>query len=186
MGRLIYLMNVSLDGFIETPDHSLGWATVDEELHDWFNDLTGALDATLYGRRLYELMAAAWPTMPDDPTATRTELDFARAWLAMPKIVFSSTLDEVAWNSRLERGDVVEALPRLRDEFQGDIGIGGPTLAAPCIRRGLVDEFRLVVHPVILGAGAPFFPELDAPIPLRLFETRTFASGVQYLGYRRA
>lgn len=183
MGRLIYMLNVSLDGFVETPDHSLDWATVDDELHTWFNDRTRELDASIYGRRLYEVMAAYWPTGASDPAATETERDFARIWNAMPKVVFSTTLTAVEWNSRLVRGDVAEELARLRQEFGGDLDVGGPTLAAEFIRRGLVDEYRLVVHPVVLGAGTPFFPPLDSPIPLRLIETRTFRSGVVYLGY---
>lgn len=183
MGRLIYMLNVSLDGFIETPDHSLGWTKIDDELHTWFNDRTRELDASIYGRRLYEVMAAYWPTAEADPAITEPVREFARVWNAMPKIVFSTTLRAVEWNSRLVRGDVTEQLARLRQEFQGDLDVGGPTLAAEFIRRGLVDAYRLVVHPVILGAGTPFFPPLESPIPLRLVETRTFRSGVVYLGY---
>jgi dihydrofolate reductase len=183
MGKLIYSMNVSLDGYVETPDHSLDWATVDEELHSWFNDQAREMDASLYGRRMYELMAAYWPTAESDPSATKAEQDYARIWKPLPKVVFSSTLTAVDWNSRLVTGDVGEELARLRTEFDGDLDIGGPTLASQFIRRGLVDEYRLVVHPVVLGAGTPFFPMLDSRIPLRLTETRTFESGVIYLGY---
>ena len=183
MGKLIYMLNVSLDGYVETPDHSLDWTVVDDELHSWFNDQTRQLDASLYGRRLYELMAAYWPTAESDPSTTETEREFARLWNAMPKIVFSSTLESVEWNSRLVRGDIDEELARLRTEFDGDLDVGGATLASAFIRRGLVDEYRLVVHPVILGAGTPFWPKLDAPIPLQLTDTHRFASGVLYLGY---
>lgn len=183
MGRLIYLLNVSLDGFVETPDHSTDWTAVDDELLTWFNDRTRELDASIYGRRLYEVMAAYWPTGESDPAATEPMREFARVWNAMPKVVFSTTLSSVEWNSRLVRGDVADELGRLRQEFQGDLGVGGATLAAEFIRRGLVDEYWLVVHPVVLGAGTPFFPPLDGPIPLRLIESRTFRSGVVYLGY---
>jgi dihydrofolate reductase len=185
MGRLIYLMNVSLDGFVETPDHSLDWTNVDEELHTWFNDELRRTDAELYGRRLYEVMAAYWPTAEADPSATDAMLDFARIWNAKPKIVFSTTLDAVDGNSRLVKGDVGEHLARLRTEFDGDLSVGGPTLASAFIRRGLIDEYRLLVHPVVLGAGTPFFPTLDDRIGLRLTETRTFASGVVLLSYSR-
>lgn len=183
MGKLIYLLNVSLDGYVETPDHSLAWTTVDEELHSWFNDQLRQLDASLYGRRMYELMAAYWPTAEADPAATPAMRDFARIWNAMPKVVFSSTLDQVEWNSRLVRGDVGEELARLRREFDGDLDVGGATLAASFIRRGLVDEYRLVIHPVVLGAGTPFFPPVESPIPLRLTESHRFSSGVVYMGY---
>jgi len=183
MGRLIYSLNVSLDGYVETPDHSLDWANVDEELHTWFNDRARELDASLYGRRLYELMAAFWPTVASDPSAPAYMLDFARIWSATPKIVFSSTLTTVDPNSRLVRGDVSEELARLRTEFDGDLDVGGPTLASAFIRRGLVDVYGLIIHPVILGAGTPYFPELESPLRLRLTETHKFASGVVYMGY---
>lgn len=186
MGKLIYLLNVSLDGYVETPDHSPAWAVPDDELHTWFNDQTRGLDASLYGRRLYEVMAAHWPTGESDPSATEPMREFARIWNAMPKIVFSSTLESVEWNSRLVRGDVGEELARLRTEFDGDLAVAGATLASAFIRRGLVDEYRLVVHPVVLGAGTPFWPPLDEPIRLRLTETRTFESGVMYLRYAAA
>ncbi len=185
MGKLIYTLNVSLDGYIETPDHGLDWATVDDELHSWFNDELRTIDASLYGRRLYEVMAAYWPTGETDPDSTETMREFARIWNGIPRFVFSKTLEEVQWNSRLVRGDVSEVLARIREEFDGDLEVGGPTLAAEFIRRGLVDEYRLVVHPVVLGAGTPFFPPLDEPLRLRLVDTRRFASGALYLGYAR-
>ncbi len=183
MGKLIYSMNISLDGFVETQDHGLDWVLIDEELHTWFNDQARRADAFLYGRRLYEVMTAYWPTAESDPSATESMLDFARVWNAKPKVVFSTSLEKVEWKSRLVTGDVGEELARLRVEFDGDLAVGGPTLASAFIERGLVDEYRLLVHPVILGAGTPFFPVLDRPIGLRLLETRTFGSGVVYLGY---
>jgi dihydrofolate reductase len=183
MGKLVYSMNVSLDGYIETRDHAIDWTIPDEELHRWFNDRTRESDAFLYGRRLYELMAAYWPTAESDPAATDYELDFARVWTEKPKVIFSSTLKSVGWNSRLASGDIADELARIRTEFHGDLDLGGPTLASAFIRRGLVDEYRLVVHPIILGAGTPFFPELETPIRLRQIESKTFRSGVMYLGY---
>ena len=183
MGKLIYLLNVSLDGYVEAPDHGLDWTVVDEELHTWFNEQQRGVNASLYGRRLYELMSAHWPTAESDPTATDAMREFARVWNATPKIVFSSTLATVEGNNRLVRGDVADELAKLREEFDGDLNVGGATLASAFIRRGLVDEYRLVVHPVILGAGTPFFPKLETPIRLRLTDTRTFQSGVVYQGY---
>ena len=181
MGKLVYLMNVSLDGYVETPDHSLDWTDVNEEVHSWFTERSRETDAFLYGRRLYELMNAFWPTAESDPAAPDYIVDFARVWNATPKIVFSTSLDHVDGNSRLVSGDVGDVLARLRAEFPGELSVGGPTLAAQFIRRGLVDEYRVVVHPVILGAGLPFFPPLETPVKLRLKETRQFASGAIYL-----
>jgi dihydrofolate reductase len=183
MGRLIYLMNVSLDGYIETTDRSPEWAKVDDEIHGWFNDELRETEALLYGRRLYEVMAAYWPTAESDPGATAVMLDFARIWNPKPKLIFSRSLERVDGNARLVRAESDEDFARVKAGFDGKLEVGGPTLAAEFIRRGLVDEYRLVVHPVILGAGTPFFPRMERPLALRLTETRTFASGVVYLGY---
>ena len=183
MGRLIYLMNVSLDGYIETTDHSLDWTTVDDEMHGWFNDELRGTEALFYGRRLYERMNAHWPTAESDPTATDVMLDFARIWNPKPKLVFSRSLERVDGNARLVRADSDEDYARLKAEFDGELEVCGPTLAAGFIRRGLVDEYRLVVHPVILGAGTPYFPRLERPLRVRLAETRTFASDAVLLRY---
>ena len=183
MGRLIYMLNTSLDGFVETRDHALDWSASDEQLLTWFADRFRGISASLYGRRLYELMAAHWPTAGDDPAATQATREFASQWLSTPKIVFSTTLASVDWNSRLVRGDVGEVLAGLRQEFDGDFEVAGPTLASAFIRGGLVDRYEVVVHPVILGGGTPYLPQLDARIRLRLTDTRTFDSGVTYMGY---
>ena len=183
MGRLIYLMNVSLDGFVETPDHGLDWGVIDDELHSLYNDQMRGVDASLYGRRLYEVMAAYWPTGESDPAATDVTREFARLWNATPRIVFSNSLESVDFNSRLATRDVGEELAAIKAEFDGDLEVGGPTLAAQFIERGLVDEYHLVIHPVVLGAGTPFFPRLDRPIGLKLIDTRVFGSGVVYQSY---
>jgi dihydrofolate reductase len=183
MGKLIYLLNVSLDGFIETTDHGLDWATVDHEIHTWFNDQMRGLDATFYGRRIWEVMAGHWPTAEEDPAITDTEREFARIWNPMPKIVFSTSLDRVDHNARLVRGDVGEVHEKVRTEFDGDLGVAGPNLAGQFVRRGLVDEYRLVVHPVVLGAGTPYWPELDEPLRLQLADTHRFSSGVEFRSY---
>jgi dihydrofolate reductase len=184
MGKLIYAMNVSLDGYIETPDHSLAWATIDDEIHGWWNEQTGNADAALYGRRMWEVMSAYWPTGETDPDATRVMRQFARIWNAQPKVVFSSTLTSVEHDARLVSGDVGEILTDLRREFDGDLDVSGPTLAAQFIERGLVDEYRLAVHPVVIGSGTPFFPRGIGRRDLTLVESRRFDSGIIYLGYR--
>ncbi|HUS20403.1 MAG TPA: dihydrofolate reductase family protein [Aeromicrobium sp.] len=185
MGKLIYLLNVSLDGYVETASKSLQWALVDEELHGWFNDQTRSIDASLYGRGMYNLMSDYWPHARSDPDAGPVEKEFGELWLATPKIVFSSTLESVDWNSRLVRGSPADELARVRQEFPGDLAVGGATLASSFIRAGLVEEFRLVVHPVVIGGGTPFFPPTDSPIPLRLTDTHTFSSGVTYRAYSK-
>lgn len=186
MRSVIYLLNVSLDGFVAGPNGAIDWADVDEELHQFFNDQVRAMDAFLYGRRMYELMADSWPSVDADPTAPAYMVEFARIWKDKPKIVFSQTLDHVDWNARLVRGNVADEIARLKSGTGGDLALGGATIAATCARLGLIDEYRLVVHQVVLGGGTPYFPALDEPIALRLLETRTFGSGAAYWRYQRA
>lgn len=185
MGKLIYAMSVSLDGFADAPGHSLDWAQIDEELHSFFNNQSREISTSLYGRRMYELMFGYWPTAEADPDSTPVEVEFAGIWKSIPRIVFSTTLEEVDPGSRLVRAEAAEEVARLKAQ-RGDMDVGGPTLASTLMRAGLIDEFRLFVHPMILGAGTPFFAALDARIPLRLLETRTFSSGVVYLRYESA
>jgi dihydrofolate reductase len=183
MGKVVFLMNVSLDGYIETADHSLDWSVGDEELLAWFAERTASFDALVYGRRLFELMNAHWPTAGSDPSATPAVVAYGRAWNAAAKVVVSSSLEEAPAGWRLMRGEPDTIVEELRRDVAGDIQIAGPTTAVEFIRRGLVDEYGLVVHPVILGGGTPMFPDLEHPVGLRLLETRTFSSGVVYLGY---
>ncbi len=184
MGKLVYSMMVSLDGFIARPDGDLDWILIDEELHAFANDQARDESVFLYGRRLYETMAAYWPTADADPSAAAVEVDFARIWRPKPKIVFSRTLDKVEWNATLVREVVPDDIRRLKVESDGNLSVGGATLAATFTRLGLIDEYQLLVQPVILGSGARFFPPLDTGIKLQLVETHTFRSGVVYLRYQ--
>jgi dihydrofolate reductase len=183
VGILVYSMSVSLDGFVETTSRSLDWVLVDEELHAFFNDEARAMSAFLYGRRMYQLMADYWPTADADPSATPAMLEFARIWNDKPKVVLSRTLERVDWNARLVRDEAVAEVQRLKARPGYDMDIGGPTAAAAFIRLGLVDEYRMFVHPVILGGGTPFLPSSEDRTGLRLVETRTFSNGVVYLRY---
>jgi len=184
MRKLIYSMTVSLDGFIAAPGGDIGWSAPDEELHRFHNDQVRELGAHLLGRRLYETMVY-WETADQDPSASEVTLDFARIWQALPKIVFSSTLDRVQGNTRLASGDVAEEVERLKQEPGADLAVGGAGLAAELIKRNLIDDYRLFVAPVVLGAGTPFFPALERRIDLELLETRSFRGRVEYLRYAR-
>jgi dihydrofolate reductase len=186
MGKVIYSMNVSLDGFVETPNREIDWAIVDEELHRFFNDQARSVDTFLYGRRMYELMAGYWPTADANPSNPGYVVEFAQIWKEKPKIVFSKTLENVDWNSRLVRDNIVDEVHDLTERQGHDVDVGGPTIAAAFMQLGLIDEFQMVVQPVILGGGTPFFPPLDNPLRLTLVETKTFGSGVVLLRYQRA
>jgi dihydrofolate reductase len=184
MRKVVYSMGVSLDGFVSGPDGKFDWAVPDEELHRFHNELTRQLGAHFCGRRLYEVMLY-WESVEEDPASAEVELEFARIWKRLPKIVFSKTLDEVEGNSRLLRGGITEEVARLKAEPGGDLGVGGAGLAASFARLGLIDEYLLFVNPVVVGGGTPFFPQLEQRVDLELVETRTFASRVVHLRYRR-
>lgn len=185
MRNVLYLMNVSLDGFVEGPDGGFGWSRQDEEVHWFHNRLARELGAFLYGRRMYETMAG-WQTANADPSAPDYLVEFARIWKAKPKIVFSSTLEAVGENCRLVRGDIAAEVASLKQQPGGDLGVSGPGLASTLARLGLVDEYRLVVFPILVGGGKPYFPALDHAVHLRLLETRTFRCGAVYFRYQRA
>jgi dihydrofolate reductase len=185
MRKLIYSMGVSLDGFIAGPHGEIDWSPPDEELHRFHNQQVREIGAHLLGRRLYEVMAY-WETADENPSAADYELEFARIWKALPKIVFSKTLETVEGNARLVREGVAEEVAKLKEEPGEDLAVGGAGLASTLMKLGLVDEFRPFVSPVVLGGGTPYLPALDERINLELVETRTFGSRVVYLRYRRA
>jgi dihydrofolate reductase len=183
MPDVIYEMAVSADGYIVGPDGKFDWSMPDEELHRFHNDQARALSGHLLGRRLYETMLY-WETAENDPSDIAR--DFAQVWQALPKVVFSRTLDSVEGaRTRLARGDVRSELTALRESVGGDVGVGGAGLAAEASRLGLIDEYRLFVYPVAVGGGIPFFPR-DHRVDMELVETRTFSSRVVYTRYRAA
>jgi dihydrofolate reductase len=183
--ELIYSMGVSLDGFIAGRGGEIDWSAPDEELHRFHNEQTRELGVHLCGRRLYETMVY-WETADENPSAAEHVLEFARIWKALPKIVFSKTLENVEGNTRLVRDGVAEEVAKLKEQPGKDLAVGGAGLASTAMKLGLVDEYRLFVSPVVLGGGTPYFPALDERIDLELVETQTFASRVVYLRYRRA
>src|SRR5262249_15685902 len=132
----------------------------------------------LYGRKLWATMSSHWPTADQQPGATAAQIEFAGRWRAMPKVVFSSTTSAVDWNARLVSGDAVSEIARLKTEGGGSMAIGGAPLAAAAMRAGLIDEYLIVTHPVLVGGGTPFFTALDKWVNLNLVETRTFPDGV--------
>jgi dihydrofolate reductase len=185
MRKIIWMMSVSLDGFMEGPDRELDWHLVDDELHRHFNELLGAMGAFLGGRVTHELMAAYWPTADADPASSEAEVEFARIWRDMPKSVYSRTLERAGWNTTVIREVVPEEVVALKAQPGGDLALGGADLAATFMRLGLIDEYRLYVHPVVIGRGKPMFPPAEARVSLRLAETRAFGNGVVLLRYQR-
>jgi dihydrofolate reductase len=183
MRRIIVALSVSLDGYFEGPGGDLSWHRVDDELHRHFNDELRGMSAFLDGRRNYELMASFWPTADQDPASTAPVREFAAIWRDMPKLVYSRTLERVDWNSTLVREVVPEEVRALKEQPGGDMALGGAELAAAFARHCLVDEWRLYVNPVVLGAGRPLFPA-GSRLDLDLVTERRFGNGVVQLSYR--
>ena len=156
MGRIVYGMIMSLDGYITGPDGTIGVAAPTAALHDYFSGVMRRTAVSLYGRRLYETMKV-WEDWDDRPGVPADEVDFARAWRAVPKVVVSTTLKQVGPNSRLIRDDVEAAIRALKADTQGDIAVGGAGLAASLSRLGLIDEYQIFLSPAVFGGGLAFF-----------------------------
>jgi dihydrofolate reductase len=180
--KILVMMSVSLDSFIEGPNRELDWHRVDEELHAHFNAELGAASAFLDGRVTWELMASYWPTADQDPASSPPEVEFAGIWREMPKIVYSRTLEQAGWNTSIARAVDPDEIRALRAQPGGDMFVGGADLAAEFQRLGLVDEYRVYVHPVVIGAGKPLFPP-GSTLDLTLAGARTFGNGVTLLRY---
>jgi dihydrofolate reductase len=185
MRRIIVWMSVSIDGFFTGPDGGIEWHMVDEELHLHVNEVLRGMSAFLEGRVTYELMEEYWPTADQAPESTPATVEFAGIWRDVPKVVYSRTLERVGPNATIVRDVVPEEVRALKAQPGGDMTLGGAVLAAAFEEHGLVDEYRLYVHPVAIGRGRPLFPPSDRHIPLRLIETARFGNGVVMLRYER-
>ena len=184
MRSVTYSMGVSLDGYIAGPDGEITAPPPDDEIWQLVSDEIRGIGVHLMGRRLYETMLY-WETADQDPSLDDAEREWAALWKPLPKVVFSTTLSAVQGNARLASGGLAEEIERLRAEpGEGDIAIGGATLAAEAAALGLIDEYRAMVYPVLVGGGIPFFPRRERRVELELVETRTFSSRVVYLRYR--
>ncbi|MFI8325565.1 dihydrofolate reductase family protein [Streptomyces sp. NPDC085529] len=185
MRNVTYSMGVSLDGYIVGPDGDFAWTDPGDEVFRSFIDEIREVDVHLMGRRLYETMLY-WETV-DLATLDDAEREWAALWNPLPKVVFSRTLSTVQGNARLASGGLAEEIARLRAEpGDGDIAIGGATLAAEAAALGLIDEYRARVHPLLVGGGTPFFPRDERRVNLELVDTRTYEGKVLYVRYRVA
>ena len=171
--RVIYSMSVSLDGFIAGPDGDIDWAAPDAELMAFHNEQSRELDAHLCGRGLYEDML---------PWETR-EGDFAGIWNAIPKVVFSTTLENVQGNARLATQSVAEELSRLGKTPGADVSVGGAGLAATVVEQDLIDEYLMLIHPLVLGSGTRLFAEKGPRRELRLTDSVVTTTGVVIATY---
>jgi len=179
MRKIIVSNLASLDGFFESTDGKLDWCITDEEFFAYAKELLNAADTLLFGAATYEHMAAYWPTAPADAIEEKMN--------GLSKVVFSKVLQKVEWNnSRLVAGDIEEEVRALKEQPGKDIVIFGSTkLASFLLKLGLIDEYRVIVQPVLLGKGRPLFADVTTRMPLKLNSARTFGSGVVLLSYRR-
>ncbi|WP_329124261.1 dihydrofolate reductase family protein [Streptomyces sp. NBC_01353] len=184
--KIVLMMSISLDGYIEGPDRSIEWHMVDEELHRYFNEKIAAMGGILSGRVTHELMAEFWPTADADPSSSPEMVEFAAIWRDIPKTVYSTTLERADWNTTVARRVDPDEVRALKDQPGEDLALGGADLAAAFMEHDLIDAFHILVHPVLIGQGKPLFRSRDALTPLDLVGTRTFGNGVVLLHYERA
>ena len=171
MRSVTYSMGVSLDGYIAGPHGEFDWTEPDEEIFGFVTDEIREVGVHLLGRRLYETMLY-WETADQDPSLDDSLLEWASIWNRLPKVVFSSTLSAVQGNARLASGGLAKEIERLRAQpGEGDIAIGGATLAAEAAELGLIDEYRARVYPVLVGGGVPYFSHSERRVDLELVET---------------
>lgn len=185
MRKLVFQICVSLDGYYEGPGRDLSWHLVDDEFHDFAIDQIHQTSTFLWGRATYGTMYPFWPNAEFDPKSDSREVEIARLFNAMEKVVFSRTLKAVAWeNSRLERELDFDKIRQLKRQPGRNIMVGGPTLAAPLASAGLIDEYNIILAPVAIGKGNALFQGIDPALKLRLESTRTFKTGNVLHSYR--
>ncbi|MFE0470712.1 dihydrofolate reductase family protein [Streptomyces sp. NPDC058947] len=186
MRSVTYSMSVSLDGYIVGPDGDFNWGAPSPDVFRFWIDDIRQVGVHLMGRRLYETMLY-WETAEQETSLDEAEREWTALWNPLPKVVFSTTLSSVQGAARLASGSLAEEIERLRAEpGEGEIAIGGATLAAQAADLDLIDEYRAMVYPVLVGGGIPFFPRTERRVDLELVETRTFSSQVVYLRHRVA
>jgi dihydrofolate reductase len=185
MRKVVLFMHMSLDGFAGDTNGELDFLSYDEELMQYADELVKTVGSPVYGRTTYQLMESYWPTVLKKPNAAKHALEHAQWVENVPKIVFSRTLNEVTWNNtRLIKDNVAEEVKKLKQEPGKDLAIfGSPGLAASFMHMGLIDEYKLTVHPIILGNGISMFKNNTTKSTLKLLDTKTLKSGVVILHY---
>ncbi len=185
MRKIILMMSVSVDGFIEGPNAELDWHSGSEEYYSHVDEELAKMSVFLNGRVVYENMAGFWPTVDADPSCTPRNAAFARLWRAMPKIVFSRTLQRADWNTTVIREIVPEQIRELQQQPGGDMVLGGAGIGAAFMEHDLIDEYRIYVNPALIGQGKPLFGPSTRRAALCLAQTRTFDCGIVLLRYER-
>jgi dihydrofolate reductase len=188
MRKVILSNMVTLDGFFEGPNKELDWQIVDGENKEYAIDLLSKVDALLFGRVTYQLMADYWPAAATNPSTPKSDLEIADKMNNLPKIVFSKTLQEVKWNnSRLVKENIAEEISKMKQQPGKDMVIfGSGSIVSTFMQHGLIDEYRIIVNPVVLGNGNPLFKGINGKQNLKLLNTKVFDSGIVILFYEPA
>jgi dihydrofolate reductase len=183
--KLFVSMMVSLDGFFEGPNRELDWPVTDNrEFEQYCDDMLDSIDLMLFGRVAYQTMLGYWPAAADDPAGSPRDIAFARRMNALPKLVLSRTLDQAEWNARVVSDHVPEAIRELKRQPGKNIAVfGGAGVISTLTRHRLVDEYRLIVNPIVLGAGKPLFQSIPERISMKLSQSATLRSGLVILYY---
>ncbi|MGN9842737.1 dihydrofolate reductase family protein [Nonomuraea sp. H19] len=186
MSKLIYWVHASADGYIHGPNGEFDWAQMGPELSAYGDEVQERVGTFLYGRVVWEMMSSWWPqaeSMSDHPH----DLKFAPIWRSTPKVVFSATLLEAGWNTRIISGNLTDEVAELKRRSGKDLLLnGGSRLASALTELGLIDEYHIMVHPVLLGGGQQLFLPPKDRVDLRLVESRTFDSRTVLLRYERS
>jgi dihydrofolate reductase len=185
MRKLVLFMHMSLDGFAADPNRGLGFLSYDKELQQYADEVVRSVGSPVYGRITYQLIESYWPTVLNNPNEDKRSREHAQWVEDVPKIVFSRTLNEVTWNNtQLIKDNIAEEMNKLKQQPGKDLVIfGSPGLSANFMNLGLIDEYKLTVHPIILGSGISVFTNNTTKSTLKLLESKTLKSGVVTLHY---
>ena len=185
MRKIIVTTWISLDGFLAGPNGEMNWVMVDQAMGQYEDDLVSSADTLILGRVTYQSFAGSWPHVPDNPSVSEGEREYARKLNRMRKIVLSKSLEKAEWNnSQLVREVLPQEIAGMKQESGKDMVIyGSASIVQAFTNLGLIDEYQLLVHPIVLGSGKPLFAGIAKPAHLRLLQTKSFQSGVIGLYY---
>ncbi|MBL0182778.1 MAG: dihydrofolate reductase family protein [Chitinophagaceae bacterium] len=187
MGKLIYFMHVSLDGFVADPNGGMGWIQINDEIFDYVGSRVETTDTALYGRVTFEMMEAYWPTAAEKPGASKHDIDHSRWYAKAKKVVLSrSWQGKELPHTQIISNDLKNEISKLKASTQHDILLfGSPSAAHSLLAEGLIDGYWLFINPILLGKGIPLFKNITGITKLKLISTKLFASGVISLSYEK-
>ena len=182
MRKIIFAINVTIDGYA---DHTA--VIADDELHKFFADYLDDVGIILFGRKTYEMMASSWPHARENPASTKSEIEFADKYNSIEKVVFSRTLNKVDWNNTtLNKGNLITEVEKMKKQDGKSISAGSLSIASALTEKNLIDEYWILVHPVVLGRGKKLFENLSNKVVLKLIETKTLGSGAVVMHYQKS